>query len=190
MRALYLDEGTLSAELIDAAEGMPSVGAYRYRFGSLNRAYELIGFRSLEASLYLQACGERYRLYPQVLARIEQQIAAVGGIVRRDLLTHLFHLNDELTARVVLARCNTMQCGARRWTVRVYPRPAADITIAVRLDRDNEKELDFYVLPSLLFRNTRLSLAERNSAEIECFRFDTLEFFCGMSKHNHLRRNT
>src|SRR5688572_5152943 len=36
---------TLTAALIDDADGMPSSGAYRGRFGSLLEAYAKVGFR-------------------------------------------------------------------------------------------------------------------------------------------------
>lgn len=42
---LFWQHGVLSGIIIDEAEGTPSASAYQSRFGSLIRAYELIGFR-------------------------------------------------------------------------------------------------------------------------------------------------
>lgn len=44
LQALYTRVGLLSSVIIDEAEGLPSSGAYKWRFGSLRRAYELIGY--------------------------------------------------------------------------------------------------------------------------------------------------
>lgn len=45
LRALFLKKGELSASLINAAEGLPAATTYINRFGSLIRAYELVGYR-------------------------------------------------------------------------------------------------------------------------------------------------
>jgi len=46
LRRLYAEAGELSGFLINQAGDMPSAAAYRSRFGSLGRAYELIGYRA------------------------------------------------------------------------------------------------------------------------------------------------
>ena len=46
LKRLYADTGQLSGVLIDQTPDMPSYSAYRNRFGSLARAYEMIGYRS------------------------------------------------------------------------------------------------------------------------------------------------
>jgi len=43
LQAVLEEEGTLSGVVIDEQADMPSSSAYRYRFGSLIRAYSLIG---------------------------------------------------------------------------------------------------------------------------------------------------
>ena len=44
LRTLLQEEGSLSGLVIDERSDMPSSSAYRYRFGSLIRAYSLIGY--------------------------------------------------------------------------------------------------------------------------------------------------
>lgn len=43
---LFQRHGYISGLVIDEADGMPSSGAYAHRFGSLLRAYSLVGFTS------------------------------------------------------------------------------------------------------------------------------------------------
>ena len=45
LRRLFSTTGRLSGILIDEADGLPSSGAYRHRFGSLARAYWLVGYQ-------------------------------------------------------------------------------------------------------------------------------------------------
>jgi hypothetical protein len=42
---LFEEKGCLTTEMINAAEGLPHSTLYRKRFGSLKRAYELVGYR-------------------------------------------------------------------------------------------------------------------------------------------------
>jgi hypothetical protein len=44
LKRLYAEAGQLSGVLIDQAPDMPSSATYRTRFGSLARAYEMIGY--------------------------------------------------------------------------------------------------------------------------------------------------
>ena len=43
LQVVLEEEGSLSGLIIDERDGMPSSSLYRYRFGSLLRAYGLIG---------------------------------------------------------------------------------------------------------------------------------------------------
>ena len=57
-----------------------------------------------------------------------------------------------------------------------------DITIAVRMDSENEVPLDYYLLPSIDMVFEKLMLAEDNSVGLDTYRFSTLDFFYGMAK--------
>jgi DNA invertase Pin-like site-specific DNA recombinase len=50
LRLLLAKRGTLTAKIIDRAKGVPSASAYCKRFGSLARAYQLIGYNPLKRS--------------------------------------------------------------------------------------------------------------------------------------------
>ena len=115
------------------------------------------------------------------------QIAEFGGSVRRDPASDLLHLADELTVSLVLARCQTLNSGTQRWRVGFDTGLAPDLVLAIRLDACNTAERDYYLLPRLNFGKTPLHLAEQNPGELECFRFETLEFFYGLARRADLR---
>lgn len=127
---------------------MPSSSAYRNRFGSLAWAYEIIGYRS-DRDQERIALNKRLRaMHPEIIARTEAAIAKVGGTVARDPKTDLLNINDEMVVSLVLAHCQPQCDGRLRWRIRFDPmRYQADVTLAVRLDPDNRKELDYYLLP-------------------------------------------
>lgn len=188
LRALYKSKGFLSGLIINETEGMPCSTVYAHRFGSLIRAYETVGFTPDRDYRYLEVNRFLRRLHPDIVAQAETQIAQLGGIVWRDPATDLLDINGEFTASLVLARCQLHDGNNARWKIRFDTSLVPDITVAVRLDHANRAPLDYYLLPRLDFGQPRISLAERNPAQFESYRFDTLDYFYGMAERLRLRR--
>lgn len=185
LRRLYQHKGTLSGVIIDEAPDMPNAAVFTERFGSLINAYTQIGFRPERDTSYLDFNRKLRRLYPEILNRTEYALAEMGGTVRRDPKTDLLHLNDELIISVVLARCQNLPDGSKRWRIHFDPaRYGTDVTVAIRLDAANASELDYYVLPKLHFGQRNFTVGDRNETEFECFRFADL------SPLYHLARRT
>ena len=189
LKRLYADAGQLSGVLIDQNPDMPSAGTYRNRFGSLARAYEMIGYRT-DRDQERVALNKRLRaLHPEIVDRTEAAIAAVGGRVVRDPKTDLFSINDEMVISLVLARCQPMADGRLRWRIRFDPiRYQADVTLAVRLDPENRAELDYYLMPWLDLPQQEIRLCNRTSIAFEAFHFEDLGFFYGMAERVGIRR--
>ncbi|MCX7143817.1 MAG: recombinase family protein, partial [Proteobacteria bacterium] len=187
LRALYRDKGTLSVPIIDEAPDFPSAKSLARRFGGLTRAYELVGFTPMLDLQYQQTNRQLRRLYPEIMQRTEHQIIEFGGTVRRDPANGLLHVGDGLTVSLVLARCQTFNSGARRWRIGFNTKPAPDLILAIRLNASNTAERDYYLLPRFNFGNAPLHLSEKHAAELECFRFETLEFFYGLTRRTDLR---
>ena len=188
LRRLYQSRGILSGLIINEAEGMPSASVYANRFGSLIRAYQKVGFTPDRDYRYLEINRFLRRLHPEIVAQTEDEIAAIGGLVIRDPATDILQINEEFTLSLVLARCHTANSGCRRWKIRFDTSLCPDITVAVRLDPENQAPLDYYLLPRLDFGNARINLAEKNPAEFDCYRFDSLEYLYGMGARTKLRR--
>ncbi|OFZ88113.1 MAG: serine recombinase, partial [Betaproteobacteria bacterium RIFCSPLOWO2_02_FULL_62_79] len=134
LRALYQNRGFLSALIIDETEGMPAVSIYAHRFGSLIRAYQMVGYTPDRDYRYLEINRFLRRLHPEIVAQAETQIAELGGEVVRDPATDLLRVNDEFSTSLVLARCQPHDSGRNHWKVRFDTSLAPDITVAVRLD--------------------------------------------------------
>jgi hypothetical protein len=63
--------GLLSGLIIDETDGMPSSSAYRSRFGSLLRAYNLVGYRPRRDYRYIEINRTLRHLHPGVVDEIE-----------------------------------------------------------------------------------------------------------------------
>ena len=189
LRRLYQQHGYLSGLIIDEAEEMPSAAAYAHRFGGLIRAYQAVGFTPDRDYQYLEINQFLRRLHPEIVSQTERMISEVGGVVARDPATDLLTVNHEFSASLVLARCQLLDNGRRRWKVRFDTSLAPDITVAVRLAESNQTTLDYYLLPRLDFGQSRIHLADHNSIEFDSYRFDGLDYLYGMARRSRIRRS-
>lgn len=179
---LFQRHGYISGLVIDEAGGMPSSGAYAHRFGSLLRAYSLVGFSPDRDYRYVEINRMLRLFHGDAVERVVSEITSLGGAVDRNPATDLLTINNEFTASVVVSRCRETQGGSLRWKIRFDTSLAPDITIAIRMDRANDKALDYYLLPQLEMRSKPLGLAEENGLMLDAFRFETLDFLFEMAR--------
>jgi DNA invertase Pin-like site-specific DNA recombinase len=175
LRGLLEANGYLSGLIIDEADRAPSSSAYSSRFGSLLRAYELVGFTTDRDYEYIEINRTLRRMFPHVVADTIAGIINVGGNVRKDPTTDLLTINDEFTASITIVRCRETSAGSLRWHVRFDVGLRPDITIALRMDQANKAPLDYYLLPRIDMTTARIRLAEHNGLSLDAYRFDDLE---------------
>jgi len=187
LKSLYQQRGFLSGLVIDESESMPSSSVYVHHFGSLVRAYQLVGFTPDRDYRYVEINRLLRQLHPRIVAETEQGIAELGGSVERDPATDLLSVNREFTVSLVLSRCKLLESGSARWKIRFDTGLQPDISVAVRLNRSNESVLDYYMLPRLDIAVRRLSLADENVGELESYRFDGLTYLYKMAERSRLR---
>jgi DNA invertase Pin-like site-specific DNA recombinase len=181
LRGLLARKGYLSQHLINDTEGMPCGLVYRKRFGSLIRAYTLIGYPNGRNCQPIDT-GQQLRLTRfKVVADIIESIRRKGGAVHTDSETDLLTVNGEFTVSIVIARCKRRKSGAFRWLIRLDAGLKPDITLAVRMDAGNTDPLDYYLLPSQEVSFEKLWLAEDNAGNLDTYRFSTLDIFSEMA---------
>lgn len=188
LRGLYRDRGFLSCIVIDESEGMPSSSAYTHRFGSLLRAYQLVGYEPDRDYRYLEVNRFLRRLHPTILATAEERVGELGGRLYRDPATDLIDVNHEFSVSIVMARCQQSAQGRNRWKIRFDTSLSPDITIAIRLNPGNDSVMDYYLLPWRDVGRPGINLADQNAIEVESYRFDTLDYLYGMAAQVRLKR--
>ena len=177
LKSLFEANGYLSGFLIDETDGMPSSSQFSTRFGSLPRAYSLVGWTPHRDYRFIEINRAIRRQYADVVNYICSRLELHGAAVDRDNDTDLLIINREYTASLVLAKCRTTRAGIHRWMIRFDAALRPDITIAARLRPGNDTVLDYYLLPSLAEIGFRVRLNEENPLPLEVYRFDDLEFF-------------
>lgn len=169
---LYQAKGLLSGIVIDECDGLPSSSAYSSRFGSLLRAYRLVGFTPDRDYSYVQINRDLRKLHPEILHHVQDGLQASGSALLRDTGTDLVLVNGEFSLSVVIARCNETPTGLLRWQIRFDTTLAPDITVVVRMDSGNRAPLDYYLFPRIDAFSEKLRLAEDNALGLDAYRFD------------------
>lgn len=185
LQALVRQHATLSAHLIDAAEGMPTSAAYRGRFGSLLTAYQRVGFRPDRDYSFVEINRQLRSLYPNLVGDLVQRLGSAGASVERFSSDWLL-INGQYSAAMVLSRCKSTASGSLRWQVRIDGGVAPDITILVRMDPANARAADFYLLPIMDLEKPNFLLCEENGAHLDTYQFNSLDYFTEMSHRQRI----
>lgn len=180
LRSLLMQKGRLTLALIQASD-LPSPSTYRRRFGSLRRAYELIGYGRENFGPYdLRRC---------IQARREELMLRLVGLFPNDLTvwrrgrkwrTRL-RLRTGRHISVIVSRSVRVWKNTIRWQVDPVLPERRFVTLLVRLDANNESIQDSYVMPSVERRH-RFTLKLKDAWLDQGERLDSLANFCDAVK--------
>jgi len=150
LRDLLASEKRLSLRLIKNSAGVPSPSTYRHRFGSLRRAYELIGYGRPDQfgpiDLRRRTQALRNELIAQIVAMFpdELSIERRGGRWRSRL-----RLKNGLVVSVLIGRHVHVSKQTVRWRIDPVGHECGFVTLLARLDEENRSFLDFHVFPHM-----------------------------------------
>lgn len=182
LRDALQTHGFLSGIVINEASALPSSGAYQSRFGSLLRAYKLVGFTPDRDYRYIEINKRLRKIHTRIIRETLDGVEDIGGHVQQNTKTGLLTINHEFSASVVIARCVQTNAGAYRWNIRMDTGLLPDITVVVRMDQANEMPLDYYLLPTADITFPKLRLSKSNGLSLDAYRFDDLAHFFAMSE--------
>lgn len=186
LRDALQNHGFLSGFVINEEDTLPSSGAYQSRFGSLLRAYQLVGFTPDRDYRYIEINKRLRKVHSDISLEAINAIEKAGGQVHHDVQTDLLTINGEFSASIVIARCTQTSAGAFRWNIRLDTGLLPDITVVVRMDQANEIPLDYYLLPTIDMTIPKPRLSEHNGLSLDAYRFKTLEHFHSMAERTQL----
>ncbi|OAP35166.1 serine recombinase [Sinorhizobium glycinis] len=186
LSALFERNGYLSRGLLDATGDCPS-RRYERRFGSLRRAYALVGYVSDRDYAYLEFRRALSDLRSRVLTDVLSGIEAAGGSVSVRTNRDLIVVNGEFTASVLIARCMRTAAGKLRWTVRLNKSVRPDLLIVVRMRPENACPQDYYLLPSIDVHGPVLKFWGINDFSLDSYRCETLSRLYAMAARTFWR---
>ena len=182
LRAVLAKYGRISGILIDEMDGLPSSTAFSHRFGTLINAYRLVGYDPGIDFSFVEENRRLRKRHPELVAEVIKQITALGAQAEWNKETELLDVNREMRVSIVLCRHTETAAGSSRWLIRLDASSRPDVTIAVRMDANNEGIRDYYVLPGLDMTWENLRVAEANGIYLDTYRCDTLADFYGMAE--------
>ena len=182
LKSLFAKHGRVSGILIDETDGMPSSSVYRSRFGSLIRAYGLVGYSPTRDYRYLEINRALRAMHPEVVAQTVGELEERGATIEQDEKTDLLLVNGEYTVAIVLSRCRKTDAGNYRWRIRFDQAHCPDLTIVVRMNAANTAALDYYIFPRIDLPRWDMKLGEFNGALLDTYRFDTMDHFWQLAK--------
>lgn len=148
LRTLLASEGRLSFNLITDSSQAMSPGTYYKRFGSLYKAYKLIGYDCPDwlggPETRRRVRAVREELISQIVRMFPNEVSVVkpGGHWRTRL-----RLFERLTISVVVARSALPHKASRRWIVEPPLSERQFITLVARMDESNRAIVDLHVVP-------------------------------------------
>lgn len=188
LRLLYQHHGKLSSVIINEAPDIPGAASIARRFGGMPRVYEQVGYKPEKSLTHINTSRTLRDLYPALLQETRDAITASGGSIQQQGKSDVMILNDELSIKLLLVRCHSQDNGRRRWVIKLAPAKfEADVTLAIRLNESNTTPLDYYLLPQLVFRLNRVRVTDKNEANYESFRFETLDLLYSFAKRTSIR---
>jgi hypothetical protein len=127
-----------------------SPGTYSTRFGSLRKAYGIIGYgdenRLRGADSRLRTIAMREELISRIAVIFPNDVRIVRpGIHWRSRL----RVFKRLTVSVLIVRSALVYKNTRRWLVEPNVHERRFITLLARLNESNREIVDFHVLPSI-----------------------------------------
>lgn len=148
LRATLAREGKLSMTIIENTPGLPSPSAYRDRFGSVSRAFQLAGFVAYNG--YTRPGRlEELRKLRDMRTNLMKEIVALSNrrvsIEDRGLRFRTRLRFGRRRVSVIFARYFRGYKGAERWQIKLLPGDTRLITLIVLLNETNNGFLGFFV---------------------------------------------
>lgn len=178
LRLCMEEHGHLSTAIMKKNKGLPSCQTYRIKFGSLKRAFELVGAkaewtRGWSEETRIARMAVRRAVLQKVIESIENDHGHV--CVHRGRGQLLVDGTFSVSVRTVKSYFSAAPAELR-WSYLV-PEPS-DITIAVRMAKDKDTIMDYYVLPSSVIKTRNICLV-KNMTRWGEYRFTSFEGLLG-----------
>lgn len=149
LKELLAREGRLSEHIIDASRAVPTTATYQRRFGSVRKAYALIGyreFRNLRGGLTMRR--RHNKIAKELRRRILRTFPGQVNLIReQNGCRQVLRFADGLKLSVVICQCVKTTFGAPRWNVFVNRFEHCYPTLICRCSVTNEAFKDFHVVP-------------------------------------------
>jgi hypothetical protein len=179
---IALETGSrLSQSIINRSAAAPSASTYRGWFGSLRRAYDLIGYGKVEDfGLPLDLRRRTQVIRQQLIDQIQAMFPGEISIIRRGGRWRSLLQIDDFTVSVRTARSVKTRMGIAKWIVDPALREHDCITLLARLTPANDAIQDLHLFAC--FKTRRFSLRQDDNWLKRGTRMFCLSEFCNIAR--------
>lgn len=177
LRATFHERGHLSVSIITETAGLPHANTYRAHFGSLRKAYSLIGFAT---NCDCDRIGSADH-WVQVLDEVAQQVAAAvegaGQLIDTKRGTDCLLINDKVSVsyRVVRQTVRKKRHHSPVWTLSRRKILPSGLVVGIRLDETYEDVSDYLLLPTTALVSKMIKFTEKGLPRYSAQVFKTLD---------------
>jgi hypothetical protein len=177
LRAHIAQKGKLSLKLMNESDDLPSPSTIRHRFGSLRRAYALIGYGYQDFGI-LASRQKTQLLRAELFARIVESAPGEIAIIQPNSRWRMrLRLPTKQVASVLLARSVRVWKNSIRWVVDPVFKERKLPALLARLNEGNTAFMDFHVF-SRMERRKRFLISLRDPWLRNGRRLESLSGLC------------
>lgn len=172
LKRIFFEEGCLTSKLIKEKKG-PNVSVYTQRFGGLINAYCLAGvplkkdYSFIEVNKHLKnVCIASHELLSHDLTSMHCTVTNTPV----DL-----NVCNETSISILMSKCTPTKAGSMRWQVNSMQSSASDLTVIVRMGKENKEPADYFVIPALEQFSLNFKLKANNPRSLDLYRFSQLD---------------
>ena len=189
LRGLLAREKRLSLRIIQNSPDAPSASVYRQRFGSLRRAYELIGYGRPENFGPIDLRRRTQAMRDELIRRIAEMFPEKVSIVSRSgRWRKRLRVRNRIMVSVLIARPVRIWKKTVRWQIDPNLYERKHITLLARLNEQNDSFLDLYVFRQIEARR-RIHIRRNDPRLNSGVRVSDLSAFCSaVAKVQEMRR--
>lgn len=181
LKALLARRGVLSIRIIDAAPDCPPAQRYMWRFGTIVKAYELIGYEPTQNCRYIFVNRRLETMRLQIIRDLLAGLEKHGGVATHDMVTDLVRINEEITVSIAMGRCRVSGFGYPRWFSKADRQPLPDIFVLIRMNPGDLTPRDYLIAPAHEIAG-RSELHANNGARLNTYVFRTLSPLIGLAE--------
>ncbi len=147
LTAVWCVAGRLSSGAMWSVPHTPSSGTYGIHFGSLRKAFDLVGYRQTRPYQYAQHSALLHRITRDLICKLTEAVQRRGGAIRLDPGGDILHIDERVSVTVAVLPYLSPPLRSPGWWFHVRFFDPGDLLFLVRLNEQNESVLDRYLMP-------------------------------------------
>jgi DNA invertase Pin-like site-specific DNA recombinase len=168
LTALWCKSDHLSGRIVDTSKSAPSTHSYVARFGSMAKAFQMIGFKNRENY------GYNAHLRKHLIAEMRAEIIRRGGSLEVSPWNKHVIVNAELRIGIFISRLKNK--GPQIWQFGYRSTTKPDILLGARVMKRGGPIEDFFILPFMLLpHGVWITTSQSSGPRLDRFRSESLE---------------